>query len=234
MKTSAFHSSPPSPFLWKGLRVGSLRVGSPLCSSSPFLWKGFRVGFFLLLFSLSAQAQNYVTRDVQLPVTLYDGDTIPVVHMPDVYIYNPPTFQTRRKEKAYWRLVANVRKTLPLAREIRGIIIETYEYLMTLPDDKARERHMKAVEDGLLEQYTPRMRKLTLTQGKLLIRLVDRECNQTGYELIRVFTSPFKAGFYQAFAALFGASLKKEYNPDTNPEDAQIEEIIFMLDNGIY
>lgn len=177
-----------------------------------------------------AGAQDYGAGGVQLPVTIYDGDTIPVVNLRDVYIYDRTRFASKRKEKEYWRKVRDVQKTLPLAREIRGIIIETYEYLQTLPDDKAREKHMKRVEKGLMDEYTPRMKQLTLRQGKLLIRLVDRECNQTGYDLITVFRGKFRAHFYQAFAALFGASLKNSYDPEG--EDAETEEIIFMIDNG--
>lgn len=176
------------------------------------------------------QAQNYKSRQVRLPVDLYDGDTIPVIHLPNVYIYNPPEFKNRRQERFYWRTVRDIKKTLPIAREVRGIIFETYEYLLTIPEEKAREAHLSAVEKGMLEQYTPQMKKLTFNQGKMLIKLVDRECQQTGYELIKVFMGSFKANFYQAFAALFGASLKKEYDPEL--EDAEIEEIIFWIDNG--
>lgn len=176
------------------------------------------------------QAQNYKSRQVRLPVDLYDGDTIPVIHLPNVYIYNPPEFKNRRQERFYWRTVRDIKKTLPIAREVRGIIIETYEYLLTIPEEKAREAHLSAVEKGMLEQYTPQMKKLTFNQGKMLIKLVDRECQQTGYELIKVFMGSLKANFYQAFAALFGASLKKEYDPEL--EDAEIEEIIFWIDNG--
>ena len=176
------------------------------------------------------QAQNYKSRQVRLPVDLYDGDTIPVIHLPNVYIYNPPEFKNRRQERFYWRTVRDIKKTLPIAREVRGIIIETYEYLLTIPEEKDREAHLSAVEKGMLEQYTPQMKKLTFNQGKMLIKLVDRECQQTGYELIKVFMGSFKANFYQAFAALFGASLKKEYDPEL--EDAEIEEIIFWIDNG--
>ena len=77
------------------------------------------------------------------------------------------------------------------------------------------------------------MRRCTLAQGKILIKLIDRECNQTSYELIQAFIGGFKAKFYQAFAALFGASLKKEYDPEHNDEDAMIEEIIWMIDNDM-
>ena len=140
-------------------------------------------------------------------------------------------FKNRRQERYYWRTVRDVKKTLPIAREVRGIIIETYEYLLTLSDEKEREKHLAAVEKGLMAQYTPRMRQLTLNQGKMLIKLVDRECEQTGYELIRVFMGNVKASFYQAFAALFGASLKKGYDP--HGADAEIEEIIFWVDQGM-
>ena len=176
------------------------------------------------------QAQNYRSKQVKLPVDLYNGDTIPVVYLPNVYIYRPPSFDSRRQERFYWRNVRDVKKTLPIAREVRGIIVETYEYLLTIPDPKKREAHLVAVEKSLLEQYTPRMKQLTFSQGKMLIKLVDRECDQTGFELIRVFMGDFKARFYQTFAALFGASLKKEYDPEL--EDAEIEEIIFWIDQG--
>ena len=190
---------------------------------------GIATLLLLLGHSAPAAAQTY-RQPVRLPVDIYEGDTIPVVHLPNVYIYRPPQFGSRRQERFYWRNVRDVKKTLPIAREVRGIIIETYEYLLTIPDEKARQAHLEAVEKGLLDQYTPRMRKLTFRQGKMFIKLIDRECQQTGFELIKVFMGSLKANFYQTFAALFGASLKKEYDPDI--EDAEIEEIIFWIDNG--
>lgn len=142
-----------------------------------------------------------------------------------------PSSRTVARKRYYWRTVRDVKKTLPIAREVRGIIIETYEYLLTIPDEKVREEHLATVEKGMLAQYTPQMKKLTFSQGKMLIKLVDRECDQTGYELIRTFMGSFKASFYQAFAALFGASLKRGYDPDG--DDAEIEEIIYWVDQGV-
>ena len=124
----------------------------------------------------------------------------------------------------------NVKKVYPIAREINRTILETYEYLQTLPNEKARQRHIKKVEKGLKEQYTPRMKKLTFAQGKLLIKLVDRQSNQTSFELVKAFMGPFKAGFYQTFAALFGASLKKEYDPAG--EDKLTERVVLLVENG--
>ena len=136
----------------------------------------------------------------------------------------------KRQERYYYKLVRDVKKTLPIAKEIRNVVIETYEFLETLPDDEAKQRHIKAVEKGLKKQYTPRMKKLTFSQGKLLIKLVDRECNQSSFRLVRAFMGPFKAGFYQTFAALFGASLKKEYHPED--EDRMIERVATLVENG--
>ncbi|WP_298114251.1 DUF4294 domain-containing protein [uncultured Bacteroides sp.] len=164
------------------------------------------------------------------PMCVYQGDTIPYVKLPTVYIFKPLKFKNKRAEAKYYKLIRDVKKTLPIAKEINGIIIETYEFLQTLPNEKARSRHIKAVEKGLKEQYTPRMKKLTFAQGKLLIKLVDRENNQTSFQLVRAFMGPFKAGFYQAFAALFGASLKKQYDP--TGEDALVERIVLMVESG--
>ena len=130
----------------------------------------------------------------------------------------------------YYRLVRNVKKTLPIAKEVNRAIIETYEYLLTLPDEKAREKHLQMVEKGVKEQYTPRLKKLTFSQGKLLIKLINRETSSSSYELVKAFLGPFKAGFYQAFAAIFGANLKKEYHPEG--EDILIEQIIILVENG--
>ena len=165
-----------------------------------------------------------------VPVCVYQGDTIPSITLKNIYIYPKLRFKNKRQEKYYYKLVRDVKKTLPLAKEIKQIVIETYEFLETLPDEKSKNRHIKLVEKGLKEQYTPKMKKLTFSQGKLLIKLVNRECNQSSYQLVKAFMGPFKAGFYQTFAAVFGASLKKEYQPQD--EDQMVERIIILVENG--
>lgn len=165
-----------------------------------------------------------------VPMCVYEGDTIPCGQIPTVYIFKPLKFKNKREQMEYYKLVRNVKKVYPIAREINKTIIETYEYLQTLPNEKARQRHIKRVEKGLKEQYTPRMKKLSFAQGKLLIKLVDRQSNQSSYELVKAFMGPFKAGFYQTFAALFGASLKKEYDPEG--EDRLTERVVLLVENG--
>ena len=165
--------------------------------------------------------------------TIIDGDTIPTFEMMEVTIYGRREYPSARKQRRYDKLTRNVQKMYPISLEVKAILVETYLYLQTLPDDKAREEHLEIVEKGVWDQYLPIMKKCTLAQGKILIKLIDRECNQTSYELIQAFIGGFKAKFYQAFAALFGASLKKEYDPEHNDEDAMIEEIIWMIDNDM-
>ena len=165
--------------------------------------------------------------------TIIDGDTVPTFEMMEVTIYGRRIYPTARKQRKYDKLTRNVQKMYPIALEVKAILVETYLYMQTLQDDKAREEHLEKVEKGVWDQYYPIMRRCTLSQGKLLIKLIDRECNQTSYDLIKAFIGGFKAKFYQTFAALFGASLKKEYDPEHDEEDAMIEEIIWMIDNDM-
>ena len=187
--------------------------------------------FAVFYCSLHLQAQEKQSINGYLvPMCIYNGDTIPCVQLRTVYIFRPLKFKNEKERREYYRLVRNVKKTLPLAREINRAVIETYEYIETLPDKKAREKHLKLVEKGLKEQYTPIMKKLTFSQGKLLIKLVNRQTDSSSYELVKAFMGPFKAGFYQTFAALFGASLKKEYHPEG--EDRLTERVVLLVENG--
>lgn len=186
---------------------------------------------FALLPSVSAKAQDKSpSGGVLLPMCVYNGDTIPYINLPTVYIFKPLKFRNDRERTEYYRLVRNVKRVYPISREINRTIIETYEYLQTLPNEKARQRHIKRVEKGLKDQYTPQMKKLSFAQGKLLIKLVDRQSSQTSYELVKAFMGPFKAGFYQTFAALFGASLKKEYDP--TGDDKLTERVVLLVESG--
>ncbi len=186
---------------------------------------------FVFLQTLNIQCVSSQTNKGKLlPVCVYKGDTIPYITLETVYIYPKIKFKNEKERRRYNKLVRDIKKTLPLAKEIRRAVIETYEYLQTLPNEEMRREHLKDVEKGLKKQYTPKMKKLTFAQGKLLIKLVDRECNSSSYQLVKAFMGSFKAGFYQTFAALFGASLKKEYHPED--EDKLIERIAVLVENG--
>ena len=161
---------------------------------------------------------------------LVDGDSILFMDLSNVYVYPPVELKTARQQKSYNRLVRNVKKVLPIAKEANQIIIETYEYLQTLPDKKSKDEHMKLVEDDIYKTYKPRMKKLTYSQGKLLIKLIYRECNSSSYDILKAFMGPIRAGFWQAFAWAFGASLKKEYDPDGT--DRLTERVVLLVEAG--
>ena len=167
---------------------------------------------------------------VKVGKALVDNDSIQYVELNTLYVYPKLTFKDEKQRQAYNRLVANSKKVLPIAKEVNSIIVETYEYLQTLPDKKSKDEHMKRVEKGIRKEYTPRMKKLTYSQGKLLIKLVYRECNSSSYQLIQAFLGPIRAGFYQAFASLFGASLTKKYDPEG--VDKYTERIVRQVEAG--
>ncbi|MBR3081075.1 MAG: DUF4294 domain-containing protein [Prevotella sp.] len=159
-----------------------------------------------------------------------NGDSIQYMEMNNVYVFPTVTFENKKQANAYMRLVKNVKKVLPIAKEANMIMMETAEYLETLPNKQAKEEHMKRVEKSIMKEYKPRMKKLTYSQGKLLIKLIYRESNSSSYELIQAFLGPVRAGFYQAFAWAFGASLKKEY--DAEGVDRLTERVVLMVEAG--
>ena len=192
----------------------------------------------LLMYAITMMAQEEDVTDagptfvptVKVSKVMVDGDSIPYMEMSNVYVYPQITFSSKRQQTSYMRLVKNVKATLPIAKQARQMLIETAEYLETLPTKEAKDEHIKRVEKNILKEYKPKMKKLTYSQGKLLIKLVNRECKSTSYEAIQAFMGPLRAGFWQAFAWAFGASLKKEYDPDGT--DRLTERIVLMVESG--
>lgn len=159
-----------------------------------------------------------------------NGDTIPHVYLPTVYVFPELTFKNDKERQQYNKLVRDVKRTLPYARLIYETLIETYEYIETLPDEKSKQAHLKRMEKELYAQYKPELKKLTLSQGKLLIKLVDRECHQSSYNLAKAYLGCFRAGFWNIFAGMFGASLKTKYDP--NGKDALTERVVLLVQCG--
>ena len=197
------------------------------------------MGFWLLTLGAAAQEKKKQEVDMDSPTfvptvkvgkVFEDGDSIQYMEMNNVYVFPPITFGSQKQQNAYMRLVKNVKTVLPIAKEARMIMMETAEYLETLPTKEARDEHMKRVEKSIMKEYKPRMKKLTYSQGKLLIKLIYRESHSSGYELIQAFLGPLRAGFYQAFAWAFGASLKKEYDPEG--VDRLTERVVLMVEAG--
>ena len=167
---------------------------------------------------------------VQVGKVAYGSDSIPQIITPTLYKYPPQTFKDEKEREKYNRLVANVKKLLPVAKMARLTIIETYEYLETLPDKQSREAHIKLVEAELKRTYTPMVKKMSRQQGRLLLKLIDRECNQTGYSIAKAFVGTLRANMYQSIGLLFGNSLSRHYDPEG--DDRYTERVARLVESG--
>jgi len=179
----------------------------------------------LFLFSLNAQSEGIRLR-AQVSA---EGDTVPHIMLPAVYVFPTLNFTSKKQEEFYWKTVRDVKRTLPYAKAI-GITLQEINDAMKGMSDKERKAYMKSKEDDLIGKYEPQLKKLTLSQGKMLIRLVDRECDKTSYELIKEYRGGFKAFFWQGFAKLFGADLKTTYEKDD--KDKIVERVILLVESG--
>ena len=167
---------------------------------------------------------------VKVGKVLHEGDSIQYMEMNNVYVYPQITFKNKKQAKSYMRLVNNVKKVLPIAKEAKQLLYETTEILETIPTKEEKDAHIKKVESEIFKTYKPKMKKLTYSQGKLLIKLIDRECHSSSYEMSQAFMGPFRAGFWQIFAWSFGASLKKGYDPEG--VDRLTERVVLMVESG--
>lgn len=161
-----------------------------------------------------------------------EGDTVLVLVMHPVTVYPPMKFKNKKQEEFYWRTVRDVRKTLPYAKLICETLIETYEYIETLPTQKEREEHLKAMEKAVFEQYKPVLKKFTKNQAKMLVKLIQRETKQSSYNILKAFLGSFRAGFWQTFGRMFGVNLKAQYRPDKDEKDAIIERVCVAVEQG--
>lgn len=160
------------------------------------------------------------------------GDTVRMTIFNDFYVYPPLKFKNRKQEEFYWRTVRDVKKTLPYAKLAFEALTETYEYIQTIPDKKAREKHLKQLEKDIVEQYKPVVKRMTRSQGKILLKLITRETDQNSYHIVKAFLGSLRASFYQAIGRIFGMNMKLGFNPEKNKEDAMIDRIATLVEQG--
>ena len=160
------------------------------------------------------------------------GDTCRYTFLRDLYVFPPMKFKNKKEEEFYWRTVRDVRKTLPYAKLAFATLCETYEYIQTIPDKKTREKHLKTLEKDIFEQYKPVVKNMTKNQGKIMLKLINRETDQTSYNIVTAFLGSFRAGFWQTFGRFFGMNMKAGFHPDKNREDAIIERIACLIEQG--
>ncbi len=162
---------------------------------------------------------------------IVDGDTLPHVHIQEIRCYGKMRRKTKREIARYNKLVRNVKKTLPYARIAAARITIINDSLSHISDPKARKKYLDEQEKKLFAEFEQPLRHLTISQGRVLIKLIDRETGDTSYELIRSMRGRFSAFLWQGVARLFGSNLKAEY--EAKGEDKEIEHIVWMIDDGI-
>ncbi len=184
------------------------------------------------LFFMTAYSMNDVEVGHKVPAYIDEvGDTIPHVMLQQVYVFPKLVFKNEKQERFYWRTVRDVKKTLPYAKLIAKLVNEYDSTLATLKNEKERKEFMEKKEDELVATYKPIFKKMTLSQGKMMIRLVDRQCNRTSFSLVKQFRGGFRAFFWQGFAKMLGADLKVTYDPE-DENDRIVERIIILVEAG--
>lgn len=164
--------------------------------------------------------------------TVINSDTVLMLVFNDITVYPPMRFKSEKQEKFYWRTVRDVRKTLPYAKLICETLVETYEYIETFDTKAERDSYLKEMESEVFEQYKPVLKKFTKGQARVLVKLIQRETNQSGYDILKAFLGSFRATFWQGFGRLFGVNLKSSYNPDTDSNDAILERVATLIEQG--
>ena len=189
--------------------------------------------FIFLFFSFAAFATT--AQDIEgvvVQARIIDGDTVPVVSLEEIEIYSFSLHipKTKRQRRRLTRLIRNIKIVYPYAK-LAGIELRRYEYrLKHAKTDKERRQILKQAEKEINDKYGDDLRKLTFSQGLILIKLIDRETGSSSYDLVKQLRGSFRAFFYQAFARIWGYNLKEEYDPDG--EDRQIEIIVRMIERG--
>ena len=162
-----------------------------------------------------------------------EGDTSVMVVLNNITYYPPIKFKNKKQEQFYWRTVRDVKRTLPYAKMIAETILETYEYMETMSSKEEKQKHLEQMEKEVFKQYKPQLKKFTKSQGKMLVKLINRETNQSSYSILKAFLGTFRAGFWQTFGKFFGVNLKTDFRPDKNEEDAIIERVCVLVEQGM-
>lgn len=179
-----------------------------------------------------AAQEIIVLADHQYPaeVDLMTGDTMAVVQLKDVYCFTKKHFRDKHHEKDYYIMVRDVKKTLPIAKDARRLMTQAY-FDMEHMSETEQKVYFKQLEKDLLAQYKPRLKRLNYRQGRLLVRLVDRECDKQTYYIIREFLGKRRAFFWNMFGKLFGVSLKAQWDPEG--KDRELEDVCIQVEQGL-
>jgi hypothetical protein len=202
------------------------------------LRKRFSILFLLIISAKSfGQSDSAKVGNDTLPDGSYliheverNGVKLPEIQIKEVTIHARPTRARRSEYRQYEKLVSNIKKVYPYALIVRSKLSDVNEELKSIPNERDRKKYLKDVEKQVFSQYQHDIENMTISQGRLLIKLIDRETQNTSYTLIKDYRGKFSAVFWQGIARIFGTNLKDEYDP--YGEDALIEAIINEIEAG--
>ena len=193
------------------------------------MYRAFLIWLLALTAFLPAMADDDISQDL-VRCVVHNGDTMPYVQLKPIYCFGPLKFKNKRQEKFYWRTVRDVKKTLPYAKIISIEYQRVEKDLANIKTERERKKYLNEFEKDLLRKYKPALSNFSAKQGQMLMKLVDRECHITSYELIKLYRGKIAAGFWQGLAKLFGNDLKEEY--DGKDKDQIVERVIILVENG--
>jgi hypothetical protein len=196
--------------------------------------------FLLIPVLVSGQADSLEQKKDSIPERVYllqkvnrNGETLPEAEIKEVSVVAHSKSGARKAQseyRKYERLIFNLKLVYPYALIVRSRLAQVNDELAGLKSDKDRRKYVKNVEKEVLNEYEDEISEMTITQGRLLIKLIDRETQNTSYDLIRQYRGGLTAAFWQGIARIFGTNLKEEYDP--YGEDAMIEYILRDIEAG--
>ncbi len=184
---------------------------------------------FLLLMCGMVQAQQPDSARPHMMI-VQDGDTLFFKNIKEVVVFPDREFKNKRQYRRYNRYILKVKKVYPLAVEARELLAKYEPQYYALEEQKDRRKLMKQLEKELLDAHMDELKKWSISDGRILLKLINRETERTPYSLIKDFRGGFSATFWQGIARLFKNDLKAGYDPDE--EDQVLEEIVTLIELG--
>ncbi len=185
--------------------------------------------FILLLLGASVTAQEIDTTSISMGY-VKNGDTIVFKNIKEVVVFPQRQFKNKRQYRRYSRYVLKVKKVYPVAVEARELLAKYEPVYYTLESQKERRKMMKQLERELLAKHKDELKKWSISDGRILLKLITRETDRTPYTLIQNFRGDMSAVFWQGLARLFKNNLKSDYDPEE--EDKVLEEIVTLIELG--
>lgn len=171
-------------------------------------------------------------REYPLPYVIEGNDTIFLSRIDAANVYGHRSVKSKREWKQYYRMVYNLKKVYPYSQIAKRKLAEMNAHFLQLETKKERKNYINRIEKELLAEFEGPLRKLTRSQGKMLIKLIDRETGQSSYEVVKELKGGFATFFWQNIGRLFGYNLKARYDP--NGKDSVLEELVQMCENGTF